>query len=126
MQLVFSISKIRDYFSTKDPIPECFRSFVVYKFACANCGIRYVGRTHKHLDTRVDEHFGRKSSSVFQHINDPKNNNCKTKYDKTNCFSIIDNARSDYELAIKEGLHINRLEPELNRQKQHEVITLLV
>ena len=41
IQIVFNVSKIRDYFSNKDSLPKCFRSFVVYhQFTCANCGIR--------------------------------------------------------------------------------------
>ena len=126
IRLVFSISKIRDYFSTKDPIPECFRSFVIYEFKCANSGIRYVGRTHKHFDTRIKEHFGSKSSSIFKHLNDSNNKMCKSKTTKENSFKILDNAKTDYELALKEGLYINWLKPSLNIQKYHEVITLLL
>ena len=58
-KLVFTISKIKDYFSQKDKIPECFRSFVVYKFICARCNSCYVGHTHRHHSTRVEEHFGK-------------------------------------------------------------------
>ncbi len=126
IQLVFSVSKIRDYFTTKYPVPECFKSFVVYQFICANCGIRYVGRTHKHFNARIKEHFGSGSSSIFKHLNDPKNIACKTETTKENYFSILDNAKTDYELALKEGLYINWLKPALNKKKVHEVITLLV
>ena len=126
IQIVFNISKIRDYFSTKDPIPECFRSFVVYQFTCANCGIRYVGRTHKHFNSRIKEHFGSGSSSIYQHLHDPKNSACKITSTKDNSFKILDNARTDYELALKEGFYVNWLKPALNKQKIHEVITLTV
>ena len=126
IQIVFSVSKIRDYFSTKDPIPECFRSFVVYQFTCANCGIRYVGRTHKHFNSRIKEHFGSGSSSIYQHLNHPKNSACKITSTIENSFKILDNARTDYELALKEGFYINWLKPALNKQKIHEVITLTI
>ena len=126
IQIVFSVSKIRDYFSTKDPIPECFKSFIVYQFTCANCRIRYVGRTHKHFNMRIDEHFGSGSSSIFKHLNDSKNIGCKNKTTKENSFKILDNAKTDYELALKEGFYINWLKPALNKQKIHEVITLSV
>ena len=124
IQIVYSISKIRDYFSTKDLVPECFRSYVIYEFKCANCGIRYVGRTHKHFDIRIKEHFGSKSSSIFKHLNDPNNKICKNKTNKENSFKILDSAKTDYELSLKEGLYINWLKPPLNIQKSHEVITL--
>ena len=73
---------------------------------------------------RIDEHFGSGASSIFKHLNDPKNIACKNKATKHNFFKILDNARIDYELALKEGLYINWLKPALNKQKYHEVITL--
>ena len=73
IRIVFTVSKIRDYFSTKDPLPDdCFKSFVVYQFTCVSCGTRYVGRTHNHFNTRITEHFGGESSSIFKHLNDKK------------------------------------------------------
>ena len=106
IRLVFNISKVRDYFSTKDSYPNCFKSKVVYQFTCANCGIRYVGRTHKHFDTRISEHLRDESSSIFRHLNDPKNNACKSLSNRDNAFRILDNARPDYELPLKEGIFI--------------------
>ena len=85
-----------------------------------------MGRTHKHFDTRIKEHFGSKSSSIFKHINDPNNKMCKHKTNKDNSFKILDNAKTDYELSLKEGIYINWLKPILNIQKSNEVITLLL
>ena len=34
-----------------------------------------------------------------------------------NVFKILDNARTAYELALKDGLHIKWLKPALNKQK---------
>ena len=126
IRIVFTLPKIRDYFSTKDTFPDCFKSFVVYQFTCASCRTRYVGRTHKHFDTRITEHFGSESSSIFKHLNDSKNKACKSKTTRENAFKILDDARTDYELALKEGLHIKWFKPALNKQKAHEVITLSV
>ena len=75
---------------------------------------------------RIDEHFGSGSSSIFKHLNDSKNIGCKNKTTKENSFKILDNAKTDYELALKEGFYINWLKPALNKQKIHEVITLSV
>ena len=83
----------------------------------------YVGRTHTHLTTRIDQHFG-KESAVFKRLD--KYPLCKQHCTKQNCFKILDNANSSYMLAIKEGLHIRWLKPVLNKQKKHQVITLLV
>ena len=42
IKLVFTTSKIKDYFSTKDVIPNALKSMVVYKFICASCKASYV------------------------------------------------------------------------------------
>ena len=123
---MFNVVKVRDYFSIKDSYPNCFKSNVVYLFTCANCGIRYVGRTHKHFDNRINEHLSCKSSSIFKHLNDPENSACKSISNKDNSFKILDNARTDYELALKEGIFIKWYNPALNKQKFHEIITLLI
>ena len=124
IRLVFSVTKVRDYFSTKDSFPKCFKSYVVYLFKCPSCRTCYVGRTHKHLDTRIQEHLGSETSSIYKHLNE--NKFCKEKTTKDNAFKILDNARTEYELALKESFHIKWLKPALNKQKVHEVITLLV
>ena len=76
------------------------------------------------VPTRITEHFGSDSSNIFKHLNDSKNN--KNKTTRENAFKILDDARTDYELALKEGLHIKWFKPALNKQKAHEVITLSV
>ena len=77
VRLIFSTSKIKDYFSTKDSVPECFKSHVVYEFKCARCNSSYVGRTCRHLATRIGEHLRTDySSTIFQHLN--KNTQCKS------------------------------------------------
>ena len=55
-----------------------------------------------------------------------KNKACKSKTTRENAFKILDNARTGYELALKEGLHIKWLKPALNKQKVLKVITLSV
>ena len=122
-RLVCGTTKVRDYFSTKDSLPECFQSHVVYLFNCAGCNVCYVGRTHAHLRTRIAQHF-HNESSVFRHLDN--NPLCKEQCTKVNCFKVLDNAHSTFQLAIKEGLHIRWLNPVLNKQKKHGVITLLV
>ena len=91
IRVVFSVAKVRDYFSTKDSLPECFKSYVVYLFRCPSCRTCYVGRTHKHLDTRIQEHLGGESSSIFKHLNE--NKLCKEKTTKDNAFKNLDSAR---------------------------------
>ena len=99
VRLLFSTSKIKNYFSTKDSLPECFKSHVVYKFKCARCNSSYVGRTRRHFTTRVDEHLNSDySSSIFRHLN--SNPQCKRSV-TTKDFTIMAYANSVYELAVK-------------------------
>ena len=82
-----------------------------------------MGRTRRHFTTRVDEHLNSDySSSIFRHLN--SNPQCKRSVTAKD-FTIKAYANSMYELAVKEGLYINWLKPNLNKQKAHEVITLL-
>ena len=124
IKLVFTGCKVKDYFSQKDRLPECFKSFVVYKFSCARCNACYVGKTHRHHITRTNEHLGSdKKSHIFQHLQ--ANLNCRNACDE-NSFRIIDNAKTQYELDIKEALHIKWIKPDLNKQLFHTTITLIL
>ena len=42
----------------KDRIPLNLRSHVVYQFECQCCNALYLGKTCRHLHTRVSEHRG--------------------------------------------------------------------
>ena len=76
----------------------------------ANC--TYIGKTVRHLTTRVKEH-GTSNSAIKDHLQA-----CQTCHSKFSCeqFSIVDSGHSDFEISIKEALHIKRKRPKLNRQ----------
>ena len=78
-----------------------------------------MGRTHKQLFTRIGEHLNSESSSIFKHL--PENPQCKSDNIESN-FRILDNVKSQYELAVKEGHYLNWFRPNLNTR---EVIILL-
>ena len=123
IRLVFTTCKLKNYFSNKDVLPKMFTSFVVYHFKCAGCNSSYVGRTHVHYDKRCEQHLKTDvKSSVFKHINA---NDCCKKSNNTS-FNILDRGTTDYALAIKEGMHIKWLKPNLNTQKTHIILKLLV
>ena len=50
---------------------------------------------------------------------------CKESYNKDS-FKILGNARTRYELALKEGMQIKWRKPSLNILKKHEILKLLV
>ena len=87
---------------------------MVYQYRRARCNSCYVGRTHKHLTTRIGENLDSESSSIFKHL--LEKSQCKSNNIESN-FKSLDNTKSQYELAVKEGLYINWLRPNLNKQK---------
>ena len=91
----------------KDSYASVLSSKVVFKFVCSNCNDSYVGQTHRHLPTRIDEHFGKdKTSHRYQQLMSLVEclNSCSR-----GCFSIIDTARTKRQLYIKESLVISWL-----------------
>ena len=122
IKIVFTSFKIGSLFSTKDKIASILKSNVIYKFKCGNCNATYIGETTRHLKTRMDEHLKyKKESHIYQHIHN--NISCldKSNYD---CFSILDSANTQWQLKLKEGLHISWENPDLNKQVKYVGKTL--
>ena len=83
-----------------------------------------MGRTHKYFITRLNEHLETdKASSIYKHLK--ANKNCKSK-NNHGSFSILDNAKTDYELALKEAMYIKWENPTLNGQKKHKIMRLMI
>ena len=59
VKLVFTSNKLCQIFSYKDSYPSVLSSKIVYKFVCVSCNASYVSQMHRHLTTRIDEHFGK-------------------------------------------------------------------
>ena len=117
IKLVFTPYKIKNLFCFKDSIPDLSKSMVVYQFSCAGCNSRYIGETSRQLATRVKEHTTTdKNSNIYKHLHTSPS--CKNLLSQS-CFKIIDSANSTFSLKIKEALHINKLNPDLNVQIHH-------
>ena len=123
VKLVFNSDKLHQTFTYKDSYPSVLSSKVVYKFVCASCNASYVGQMHRHLTTRIDEHFGRdKHSHIYQQL--MSSTDCLNTCSR-DCFTILDTARTKHQLCIKESLFISWLKPTLNKQKSHQYIISL-
>ena len=88
---VFTSFKINRYFSTKDVLPNVYKSLLVYKFNCPVCNDWYVGYTTRTLLTRIREHYGKdKKSHILKHVR-----GCQNALDicENENFSILDTAR---------------------------------
>ena len=122
--LVFTPFKIAQFFSPKDPIPKLLKSNVVYKFNCGGCNATYIGETTRHFTTRMTEHLERdKESHIYKHLK--ANLGCMQASD-TSSFSILDQARTQFQLKLKEGMHIQWEKPSLNHQVRSYRIGIII
>ena len=83
IRIVFTSFKVRNYFSLKCRTPLPLLANVVYKFKCS-CDTNkiYIGKTMRHLATRVREH-GNSPSAINQHLTSCET--CKRNFPHT-CF----------------------------------------
>jgi hypothetical protein len=112
----------------KDPVPLLAKSNVIYQFQCT-CGCRYVGKTKRHLGTRVSEHLlrwllygsvGVARSDVTSH-----SKQIAHRVDPQLAFKVIYSPRWGHTLDVAEALAIRRLNPALCTQKQMLTTPLL-
>ena len=115
--------KIGSFFCYKDRIPFNVRSLVVYKFTCGDCNVTYIGKTKRHMKVRMNEHLGISLRTGKQLKFNSSNatairSHCETCHHSASYkdFSIIDTARNDFELLIKESIVIGKESPLLNKQ----------
>jgi len=100
------------------------RARVIYKFTCAHCNVCYIGETRRHLKTRIKEHLsGDKNYHVLKHLK--ASLDCQ-KANSDQSFTVIDTAHTDYQLNIKEAMHIKWEQPILNQQLTHTKLALIV
>ena len=109
-------------FGTKDKL--MLKSKIVYEFKCAECNSVYVGYTNGHYQTRVYEHLKTDNNShILKHLR--HSTKCKSACNES-CFKVIDRARTEYELRIKEAMHIQWIAPSINKQKKSLQMTLII
>ena len=97
---------ISSYFSLKCHTPIPLMANVVYQFTCLrDANSTYIGKTIRHLATRVKEH-ATSSSAINEHLS--SFTTCKDNY-SCNSFKVIDSANSDFEVSIKEALLLRHI-----------------
>jgi len=112
VSVVFKSSKVKNYFSNKDKTPISLKSMVVYKFSCQrDADLFYLGKTKRHLISRVKEHT-KHSSQIGSHL--LSCSNCKSNFSIDN-FKVIAVGTNDFDTQIKEAICIKQLNPHLNR-----------
>ena len=109
---------------SKEPIPNDLKSFLVYKFTCARCSSNYIAETCRHFKNRIEDQIKKDSKPhVFKHLHFTPI--CFDSYNPF-CFKIIDKTNSKFDLKVKGPLHIKWRKPNLNAQKSHLALTLLL
>lgn len=110
---------IRSFFRYKDRLPKICQSMVIYRFCCASCGASYIGSTIRTIHCRIQQHLG-KSDRTGNFLAKPDQSairehslSCDTLV-RAEDFSILQKARSPFDLRILESLHIYQLKPALN------------
>jgi hypothetical protein len=96
------------------------KSKIVYRINCLDCEKFYVGKTKRQFIQRKIEHKLLDNSSVHKHMTEE---NHRIDWDD---MQVIDTARDDRRLLLKEMLHINNLKPQLNVQKSSKLFSLLI
>ena len=120
LKVIFRNSaKLGNFFRFKDSHPFAMQSLVIYNFQCTSCNARYVGKTSRHIATRIAEHKGVSSrtgkalttapySAIREHAH-------KTGHSiKTENFSILAKASNKFDLTIQEDLLFQKHMPGLN------------
>ena len=101
------------------------KSMVVYSLKCDTCNAEYVGKTERILSQRVTEHEKHNSSACRQHLT--ANPTHVIGFENV---KILDTAENDFQLQIKELLHILKRKPILNKQlgsqSKFEIKTLII
>ena len=70
-RLLYDVTKLEFFCSTKDRTPKLNESFVAYEFICPGCNDNYVGKTERTLHERCVEHAcNDKDSIVFNHLDE--------------------------------------------------------
>ena len=106
-------------FKFKDVLPTSLCSRIVYEYSCGDCGATYVGKSQRHLHTRIAEHKGL-SVRTGQPISRPSFSNIRNHAWDYNHRILVDNFKiitrgtHNSDLLILESLAINHLKPNLN------------
>ena len=113
VRVVYTSFKVRNYFSLKCRTPLPLMANVVYQFQCLrDANQTYIGKTKRHLVTRVREH-GQSSSAIYEHLGSC--DSCKSKF-SCESFKILDHGKNNLDISVKEAIHIKYNKPSLNTQ----------
>ena len=101
---------------TKNSIFKDLKSRVVYKLSCSECistYVAYVGKTVRHLTTRIEEHK-KADSPVGLHLQQ-----CQLEGNSADLnWEIIDRSNNQTKLLTLEAIHIRKEKQGLNTRDE--------
>ena len=97
----------------------CSAQNVVYKFTCScDWNLTYLGKSTRHLSTRVGEHLNvtsqQENSAIKQHK--LSCTVCSNVRLSLNSFEVLKPCKSDFQAKIHEASLIKKHRPSLNKQ----------
>ena len=106
--------KINNKFWYKDPLQFHLQSFIVDQFICAKCKVCYVAETTRHLSRESMNTYTKTLSPTSLNMCLQESHICNSVCNK-DCFSVIDQATTEYQLKMKEAICIKWIPPKLNK-----------
>ena len=126
IKCVYTTCKIGQFFSLKSASPSSLAANVVYRFKCSlDANISYIGKTDRHLMTRMKEHLNPNSqekSAVTKHISQCAHCQDNVGFDN---FEILRHCRDNRSTFLHETFLIRKHKPSLNTQLHNRGGTLL-
>ena len=85
---------------------------MIYQWSCSkpNCKSSYIGETSRSLSGCVKEHGKEGNSAIYQHCSNKGHPLPTLEH-----LKVIDQEKSQIAHEAKEAIHIQKLDPELNR-----------
>ena len=76
--------KVAFFCSNKDPVPVNLQSHVIYQFECPGFKAKYIGKTDRCLEFRLNEHSDFRTSAVGKHLYE-----CENFHHIVNLFTFL-------------------------------------
>ena len=94
-----------------EPVEKNLRSGIVYKITYSHCEVCYVGKTRRHLQSRVQEHLRRKGPVKKTHLE-----KCVDGISEDSVEILGSTTKGEVHLLTLEALWIREIKPFLNTQ----------
>ena len=72
-KIVYNSDKLSQHLSLKYPVPQKYKSDLVYKYKCSqiDCNEPYIGETERRFEERITDHNKRdKKSHIYKHCSE--------------------------------------------------------